>query len=249
MKLSGQVVLITGASSGIGEATARLFSRNEASVVVNFRSNIDGAKRVVKEIRDSGGQAIFIRADISKPEEVNRMFDQIFKEFGTLDILINNAGSVRVKSFAETTIEDWTDAFNDNLFGAVLCSQKAAEVMLKKKRGKILNISSIRGMLHTGGEEIMAYSAAKAAINSFTKTLAKKLAPYINVNAVAPGVVRTPNYDNLPDDLKNEFINASAIKRWITVDEVAEAFLYLATADAITGSILMIDGGFTLKQG
>jgi 3-oxoacyl-[acyl-carrier protein] reductase len=119
--------------------------------------------------------------------------------------------------------------------------------MLKKGTGKILNTSSIRGLPHTGREGVMPYSAAKAAVINFTKTLAKELAPNIQVNNIAPGFVYTPYYDSLSEDVKKNFIKGTAIKRFINVDEIAKAFLYLATADAVTGETLVVDGGFTLK--
>jgi 3-oxoacyl-[acyl-carrier protein] reductase len=248
MELLRKAVLITGASSGIGAATAQLFASQGARVAVNYRHNAEGASEVVAKIESCGGEAFSVRADVSQPDDVTRMFAQVVKEFGALDVLINNAGGVEPKPFAETTLKDWTDAFSVNMFGTVLCAQKAAAIMLAQERGKILNMSSVRGTLETGGPEVMAYSAAKAAVNSFTKTLAKQLAPHVNVNAVAPGPVRTPNYDGLPRAITDRFINACSIKRWITVEEAAEAFLYLAKADSITGAILMVDGGFTLKD-
>lgn len=117
-----------------------------------------------------------------------------------------------------------------------------------KKGGVILNTSSIRGLFSTGREGIMAYSAAKVAVSGFTKTLAKELAPEIRVNAVAPGFVYTPNYDKMPEKTKKHFIKNTYLKRWINVNEIAEAFLYLATAKAVTGEILVVDAGFTLKD-
>lgn len=248
-KLKNKVVLITGSSSGIGEATAKLFSRLGAKVVVNSKSNVSGGKKVVSEIIKDGGKAVYIQANISEPEEVKTLFKKIVDEFGTLDILINNAGVARGKEFLKTTKEDWIQEFNDNFFGTVLCSQQAVRIMKQGDGGKILNTASIRGLDSTGREGIMPYSTAKAAVVNFTKTLAKEVAPKIQVNAVAPGFVYTPNYDSMPDEVKDKFIENTYLKRWINVDEIAEAFAYLAQAEAVTGEVLVVDAGFTLKDG
>lgn len=120
---------------------------------------------------------------------------------------------------------------------------------MEKRSGAILNTSSIRGLSHCGREGIMAYSAAKAAVISFTKTLAKQLAPYVTVNAVAPGFVYTRAYDGMTDEAKRAFIEATALKRWIQPEEIADAFVYLASASAVTGEVLVVDGGFALKFG
>lgn len=249
MKLKDKVVLITGSSSGIGEATARLFASEGASVIINCLSNVSGAEKVVKDIASTYSKATLIQANVSNSEEVKKMFEKVIKLYGTIDILVNNAGASHSKDFFETTKEDWIATFDDNFFGTVLCSQQAAKIMLKNKKGKILNTSSIRGLPSTGREGIMAYSAAKAAVVNFTKTLSKLLAPNVQVNAIAPGFVYTPNYDPMPEKVKESFISGSLIKRWINVKEIAEAYLYLATADAVTGQVLVVDGGFTLKVG
>jgi 3-oxoacyl-[acyl-carrier protein] reductase len=247
VRFKDKVVIITGSSSGIGKATAIKFAGEGAKIVVNCRSNIGGAQEVVEEIKRPGGQVIFVRADVAEPGQVKELFAETLRAFGTVDILINNAGSAVGKPFLETTKEDWIEAFDDNFFGTVLCSQQAAIIMLEKGAGKIINTASIRGIGHTGREGIMAYSAAKAAVINFTKTLAKELAPDVTVNAVAPGFVYTPNYDSMPEELKAEFISGTPIKRFLDVDEIADAFLYLASTDAVTGEVLVVDGGFTLK--
>ncbi|MDP3965020.1 MAG: SDR family oxidoreductase [bacterium] len=249
MKLQNKITLITGSTSGIGEATAKLFAKEGATVIVNGKNNSKGGLNVVNEITSAGGSAIFIQADVADQKNVDGMFEKIIKQYGTIDILINNAGVARSKTFLETTYQDWLNEFNDNFFGTVLCSQRATGIMLAKKSGVILNTSSIRGNLHTGREGIMPYSAAKAAVSNFTTTLAKELAPSIRVNAVAPGFTYTPYYDTLTEETKKGFIEKTYLKRFIQPNEIAEAFLYLATAEAITGEILVVDGGFTLKNG
>ena len=246
--LENKIVIITGSASGIGAATALKFAKAGANIVVNARSNTAGGERVVREITQLGRQAIFVQGNMSEPEQVASLFETTLKTFGTVDILINNAGVSTGKPFLETTKDHWVEVFNNNFFSAVLCAKEAAKIMRAKGEGKIINTSSVRGLPHTGREGIMAYSAAKAALINFTKTLAKELAPHITVNAVAPGFVYTPNYDTFPQELKDAFMQATPLHRFIHVDEIAEAFLYLATANAITGEVLVVDGGFTLKQ-
>lgn len=247
MDFQDKVIIITGASSGIGKATALRFAIEKARIVVNFKSNLSGATEVVEEIIQLGSQALLVQADVSEPSQVKRLFDEVSKGFGTVDILINNAGVTLGKPFLETTKEDWLQVFEANLFSTVLCSQEAIKIMSQKGSGKIINTASIRGIEHTGRQGIMAYSAAKAAVINFTKTLAKEVAPNITVNAVAPGFVYTPNYEAMPEETTKEFIEQTLIKRFISDREIAEAFIYLAGANAVTGEVLVVDGGFTLK--
>lgn len=145
MKLKNKVVLITGSSSGIGEATAKLFASEGARIVVNCKNNVKKGEKVVSEIELAGGQALFVQADVSKDKDVDKLFAAFKKKFGTLDILINNAGVTRPKVFAETTYQDWLSEFNDNFFGTVLCSQRAAKIMLAQKKGKKISSCSCVG--------------------------------------------------------------------------------------------------------
>lgn len=248
MKLKDKVAIVTGSSSGIGKATAILFANEGSQIVVNCKTNVEGARKVVEKIKKNGGDAFYVQADVSKPNDVRNLFDQTLSKYETVDILVNNAGVARGKDFLETTKQDWINDLDDNFLGTVLCSQKAAKIMLSKGAGKILNTASIRGLDSTGREGIMAYSAAKAAVINFTKTLAKELAPQIQVNAVAPGFVETPPFDQVPQETKDRFIENTILKRWIRPEEIAEAFLYLATADSATGEVLVIDAGYTLKK-
>ncbi len=249
MKLEGKVAIITGSAANIGKAIAVLFAKEGAKVVVNTKKNATAGQAVADEITKTGGEAIFVQADLAQQGEVDKLFATTIDAFGAVDILVNNAGAANGKPFLDTTKEDWVREFDDNFFDMVLCSQAAAKIMKEKGSGVILNTTSIRGIEHTGREGIMPYSAAKAAAISFTKTLAKELAPTIRVNAVAPGFVITPNYDKTPQETKDQFIDGTLIKRWIQPQEIAEAFLYLATAQAVTGENLVVDGGFTLKVG
>jgi 3-oxoacyl-[acyl-carrier protein] reductase len=247
MKFDSATVLITGSSDNIGRAIALKFASEGANIIVNAKSNITGGKQVAEEIKAMGRQVIFIQADVSEPEQVEHLFNQSIKTFGKIDILINNAGSVIQMPVLESNKDHWMQVFNNNLFGSVLCSITAAKHMRKNGSGKIINTASIRGIEHAGRTGIMAYSAAKAALINFTKTLAKELAPQILVNAVAPGFTLTNAFDSVPESTKKQWINETFIKRWLNVDEVADAFVYLAGANGITGEVLVIDGGWTLK--
>jgi 3-oxoacyl-[acyl-carrier protein] reductase len=147
----------------------------------------------------------------------------------------------------DSTKEDWIRAFEANFFGTVICSREAAKIMLEKEGGKIINTASVRGHSGTGREAIMGYSAAKAAVINFTRTLAKQLAPRITVNAVSPGFVTTPPIVGMSDEQKAAFVDATPIGRLIKPEEMAEAFLFLAESDVVTGTVMLVDGGFTLK--
>lgn len=248
MKLQNLVTIITGSSSNIGEATAKLFAQEGSKVVITAKKNEEGAKRVVDEISLNGGEAFYVTGDLAQEDVVKELFDKTVEKYGTVDILINNAGHGHDKDILESTRESWLAAFDDCLFNAVLCSKFAAKIMLEKNSGVILNTTSIRGITYAGREGLIAYSSAKAALASFTMTLAKRVAPTVRVNAVAPGFVYKPMYDKFPKELSEKLINSTLLKRYNTVDEIAEAFLYLACAKGVTGEILTVDGGFQLKQ-
>jgi len=247
MKFAGKVVIVTGSSSGIGRATALRMAGEGAALVVNSKTNVSGGEEVAHTIRERGRSAIHVQADLADPDQVARLFDKTLEAFGTVDVLINNAGHTTTAPFLESTKGHWQQAFDDNLFSAVLCSQFAARIMLNKGSGKIINTSSIRGIDHAGVKVANAYSSAKAALISFSKTLAKDLAPHINVNVLAPGFVYTQNYERMHQEVKDRMLRTTPIGRFISMDEIAEAFMFLASADAITGQVLLVDGGFTLK--
>ncbi len=247
MKLKDKIVIITGSSSGIGKATALLFAQEGAAVVVNSKSSQAQGIEVLEEIKKNGGNGIYVPGDVSLPSDVDAIFDKTLAEYGTVDILINNAGRYTGFDFLKASKEDMLDSLNTNLIGSMLCSQRAAQIMLKKGSGKILNTASEYGLEFNGEPTGIGYSVAKAGVINFTRTLAKLLSPTILVNAIAPGYVYVPHFDDIPDDEQKEMINEMRLGRWITVEEIAESFLYLATASAVTGEVLVVDGGFQLK--
>lgn len=247
MDIKNKVVLITGSSSGIGKTTAIRFAKEGAKVVVNYNTNKKGGEETVVEIKKNGAEAALIQADVGNEKDIKRLFNSVVNTFGTIDILINNAGiSIEKTPFMEATHSDILGVVNANLVGPMLCSQYAAKIMKKQGYGKILNTTSIKGIEYGGGTSVV-YAATKAALNNFTKTLAKQVAPIIHVNAVGPGYVRTRTYSNMPQAKIDAYLNQTFLKRWITEDEIADAFIFLAKNDGITGQVIYVDGGFTLK--
>lgn len=246
MDLKDKVVVITGSSSGIGKTTALRFAKEGSKIVVNYHINEEGGKDTINQLEKFGVECMLIKADISKPEEVESMFATIAQKFSTIDILINNAAIPNDQvPYLEASYEDILKLVNTDLIGPMVCSQHAIKFMQKQGHGKILNTSSIRGWEH-GGRSVV-YAASKAGLNSFTRTLAKMIAPTIQVNAVAPGFVKTRNYDKMTEEQLNSFIEQTTLKRWVTEAEIADAFVFLAKNDAMTGQVICVDAGFTLK--
>lgn len=246
MELQNKVVLVTGSSSGIGQTTAVRFAREGARIIVHYHENEEGALETVEQVKQFGGKPSIYKANLAVEDDIKQLFEGISKEYGVLDILINNAASpTELVPYARATQKDLLDLFNINIVNAMLCSKYAIEMMKNQKSGKILNTTSIKGWEHGGSS--VGYAVSKAALNSFTRTIAKSVAPSIQVNAVAPGYVKTRVYDNQPPEKIKNWLEGTYLKRWVTLDEVAEAFIFLAKNDAITGQILYVDGGFTLK--
>lgn len=245
--LRGKVAIVTGASSGIGRATALALARNGAAVVVNFHKNEKGALETVADIQAMRRNALAVRADVSQRVEVLRMIGEAVDNFGGVDILVNNAGSiVKLVPIEDCTDDVWDATMGVNLKGVFLCSQAVIPYLKEKRRGRIINISS--GAVEHGGMSLsLPYAAAKAAVNTLTKGLAKELGPYnITVNAVAPGVIMTPIHDRFarPEWLQ-EAIATTPMRRAGGPEEVAEFIAFLASDEAafITGEVVGVDGG------
>lgn len=245
MTIKDKVVIITGSSSGIGQATALAFAKEGAKVIVNYHVNKDGGEETLRQVNGLS-EGILVQADVSKPEDVNKLFDTALEKYGAVDILINNAaiGTDKVP-FMEASYEDMKEMIDADLTSVLMCSQRAAQIMEKQGHGKILNTSSIRGWEHGGRAPV--YAASKAAVNSFTRTFAKQVAPTIHVNAVAPGFVKTRSYDKMTPDMLENFMAQTYLKRWVTLEEIADTFLFLAKNDGLTGQVIYVDAGFTLK--
>jgi 3-oxoacyl-[acyl-carrier protein] reductase len=206
-------------------------------------------KKTHETARSRGYDLITFVGDVTEKEQVEHFIGDVVKEFGRIDILVNNAGIAISRPFFEKTVEDWIKTLKVNIIGVFLCSQVAAKYMVVQKSGKIINISSIRGIDHCGREGVMDYSASKAAVINLTKTLAKELAPHINVNTVAPGHTLTEMTAPLPEEVKKNMIEGSYLKRMAQPEDIAKAIVFLASEDSnfITGQILLVDGGFSLK--
>lgn len=244
------MALITGSSRGIGKTAALTFAGEGAKVVINCRSSVEEAQAVVEEIKKSGGEAVAITTDLTKKEEVKTMFDQTLKAFGTLDILVNNAGIEKPKPFLEIVWEEMQAVFATNIMAMFLTSQEAVKIMQTKGGGKIINTASVRGFDHMGRVGNMDYSASKAAVINFTKTLAKAYAPNILVNAIAPGPTETDMAKTWTVEERAQKERHSRLGRLMQPKEIAQAMLYLASNDSggITGEVIVVDGGYSLGR-
>lgn len=250
MRLRDKATLITGGGRGIGATTALLFAAEGARVgILDLRE--EGLKEVAAKATQKGFELKTFTGDVSRKDQIERVMEEFIREFRRIDVLVNNAGIAISKPFFERTVEDWVKTLEVNLIGVFLCSQVAAPYMLKQKSGKIINISSIRGIDHCGREGVVDYSASKGAVINLTKTMAKELAPHINVNTVAPGHTNTEMTKSLPEEVRRNMIEGSYLKRLAEPEDIAKAILFLASNDAdfITGQILLVDGGFSLKAG
>ena len=248
MRFTDKAVLITGGGRGIGAATALLFAGEGARVGILDLSEQNFAD-VVLQAKGRGLAVKGFPGDVAQKDSIEQALDSFVQEFGRIDVLVNNAGIAISSPFLTKTAEEWERTLRINLIGVFLCAQAAAKYMLKQKSGKIINISSIRGIDHCGREGIMDYSAAKAGVINLTKTMAKELAPHINVNTVAPGHTLTEMTASLPEAVRNNMIEGSYLKRMAQPEDIAKAILFLASDDAnfFTGQLLLVDGGFSLK--
>ncbi|MDX2213352.1 MAG: 3-oxoacyl-[acyl-carrier-protein] reductase [Oculatellaceae cyanobacterium bins.114] len=245
-RLTGQVALVTGASRGIGRATALALAAEGASVVVNYASSSGAADEVVNEITGQGGQAIALKADVSQVDQVDQLFAAVMEKWGRVDVLVNNAGITRDTLLLRMKDDDWQSVINLNLTGVFFCTRSASKIMLKQKSGRIVNITSVVGLMGNPGQA--NYAAAKAGVLGLTKTTAKELSSRgITVNAVAPGFIAT----DMTHDLKvgDEILKMIPLGRYGQAEEVAGLIRFLAADPAaayITGQVINIDGGMVM---
>lgn len=248
MNFANKIVFVTGASRGIGNALAIAFAEKKAKVVVNYNSSKKEAEKTVKQITDSGGQAIKIKANVSKKKEVDKMVKQIIKKEKKIDILINNAGVVESSSWRNLNDKDWQKVIEVNLKGVFECSRAVGLLMLSQKYGKIINISSLRGLL--GAEDIIAYGAAKAGVINLTKSFAKALSPNVNVNCIALGRMNIGMSKTANKNKVKKFSKETLVKRIGNIDDIVKAVFFFASQESsfITGQTLIVDGGMSLKE-
>lgn len=247
MNLKGEVALITGASRGIGKAIALEFAQKGAKVVVNYMGNTSKAQEVVEAINASGGEALAVQANVTSTESVLEMVKLVEKELGRITILVNNAGITRDNLLMRMKEEDWDAVLETNLKGVFNCTKAVVRSMMKQKKGKIINISSVVGL--TGNLGQSNYAAAKSGVIGFTKSMALELASRgIQVNGVAPGFITTDMTGKLNEDIKEQIIARIPLQRLGKPEDVAGVVSFLASpqADYITGQIICIDGGMVM---
>jgi 3-oxoacyl-[acyl-carrier protein] reductase len=244
VKLEGKIALVTGASRGIGREIALEFAKEGANVAVNYAGSEEKAREVVEEMKALGREALCIQCDVSNSEAVQKMMKSVVDHFGGLDILVNNAGITKDNLLLRMKEEEWDAVINTNLKGVFLCTKAAARTMMKKRSGRIINISSIVGI--TGNPGQANYVAAKSGVIGLTKTTAKELASRgITVNAIAPGFISTDMTENLPEESKEAMIKQIPLGRIGEPKEIARVALFLASSDSsyMTGQVLRVDGG------
>lgn len=242
--LAGKTALVTGASRGIGRAIALRLAEAGANVVVNYAGSEAAAAETVAKVKELGREAIMIRANVANAEEVNEMFKEALEHFGTIDILVNNAGITRDNLLMRMKEEEWDEVIATNLKGVFNCLKAATRPMMKQRSGKIINITSVVGVLGNPGQA--NYVAAKAGVIGLTKTAARELASRgITVNAVAPGFIDTDMTATLPEDVKASMLGQIPLGRLGQADDIAGVVLFLASdaANYMTGQTLHVDGG------
>lgn len=243
-KLDGKTAVVTGASRGIGRAIALELAKEGANVVVNFSGSKEKADQVVKEIEQLGSKAISVQANVADVDSVQNLMNVAIEQFGSIDILVNNAGITRDNLIMRMKEEEWDEVINTNLKGVFLATKAVTRQMMKQRSGRIINISSVVGVLGNAGQA--NYVAAKAGVIGLTKTTARELASRnILVNAVAPGYISTEMTDALPDDVKKTISEQIPLAKIGNPEHIAKAVVFLASDDAsyITGQTLHVDGG------
>jgi 3-oxoacyl-[acyl-carrier protein] reductase len=244
MLLKDKVAIVTGGTKGIGKAITLLLAEEGAEVVANFSKDIDAAENLMKEAQSRGLKVRLFKADVTQFDPVREMIEETFAQYGRIDILVNNVGLVRDNFLMLMSDEDWDSLLKANLTSLFHCCRAVIRKMIPQRKGKIINISSISGILGTSGQT--NYAATKGGVISFTKSLARELGPFnIHVNAVAPGLIQSDVVSKMPKEKVEAIIKSSSLGRMGSPEEVAQAVLFLASeaSNYITGQTIAVDGG------
>jgi 3-oxoacyl-[acyl-carrier protein] reductase len=242
--LEGKIAIVTGASRGIGAAVAKKLAKLNATVIINYQGNNKKAEAVCEEIKSCGGKAVIYQCDVSDFAACQKFIKDIVAEYKTIDILVNNAGITRDGLLMAMSEENFDSVVNTNLKGTFNCVKFASRFMIKQRSGKIINMSSVSGIIGNAGQ--VNYSASKAGVIGLTKATARELASRnINVNAIAPGFIYTDMTEVLPDNVKEAAVGSIPLGRFGKPEDIAETVAFLASpaSDYITGQIISVDGG------
>ena len=250
MLLEKKTAIVTGASRGIGRGIAKKFSSEGARVAINYNNSSGDASSLLREIEESGGTGILVKGNVSKSEDVKKIVKDTMDAWGRIDILVNNAGIHYAVDIFDHTERMWDETIDVNLKGSYLCSKEVAPIMLNQKKGKIINISSNSGMYHPSALRFAEYVSSKAGMNGLTKALALRLGPFVNVNAICPGAIQTDMNAFRDSEANNALIAETPLKRLGTVEDVANAALFLASdlSNFITGELMLVTGGRGMHQ-
>lgn len=247
MRLSGKAAVVTGSSRGVGRNVALAYAREGADVLVNYSSSEGPALQLVDEMKSLGCKAVAVRADVAVKADVEAMMAAAKENFGRLDILVNNAGFTRPNMLYKMTEAEWDAVVDAHLKGPFLCVQAAFKYFKEQNYGKIINVSSVAGLVGTVGQ--INYSAAKGGILSFTKSVAREMARYnVSANVISLGIVETDMTEKIRTDekLSEIYMNRILMKRFATAEDISPAFVFFASSesDYITGQVLCVDGGY-----
>jgi len=244
MQLKDQVAIVTGGTKGIGKAICLLFAEEGAKVIANFSKDVVASEDLMREAKARGLSIALFKADVTQFDQVKTIVEETYTQYGRIDILVNNVGIIRDNFLMLMSDEDWEALIKTNLNSLFYCCRAVIRKMIPQRKGKIINISSISGILGTSGQT--NYSATKGGMISFTKSLARELGPFnIHVNAVAPGLIESEVVSKIPKEKMEAIIKSTSLGRMGKPEEVAQAVLFLASGHSnyITGQTIIVDGG------
>jgi 3-oxoacyl-[acyl-carrier protein] reductase len=249
MKLEGKSAVVTGGGRGVGRAVSLAFAREGADVVINYATRVESARQVVREIEKIGQKAVAVRGNVASKGDCEEIIRTAVDQFGKIDILVNNAGISRPAMLSKMTEQQWDEVVDVHLKGAFFCTQAASPHFMELKGGRIINVTSVAGIVGTTGQ--INYAAAKGGLVAFTKSCARELAKFgVTANVISLGIVSTEMTSRLQEDakLREMYLRRILLNRYADPDDVAPAFVFLASDDAryITGQLLCVDGGYGL---